>query len=506
MRTLCAIMICLFSVDYAFSQGYNHIWFIGNQVLLDTNTTSPKARILFDGVNADTIGEIRQMPFRGTQANISDENGNLIAATNGCWIMDATGNTMQNGSGLNPGSYANSYCTNTSAIPISNGALFIPFPGDSTKFILFHQVGNFNMPNGESSELFYTVIDRTLNSGNGGVIPGQKNLIAFTDTLSYGIAACKHANGRDWWVLALKDSSNVIYKVLVTPAGIASVTTQTVNMPLPYFGNAGQPCFSPEGTKFAFTSGRLNPFAMDVRVFSFNRCNGILDSIGYIHKQNYAGFGLSFSPNSRYLYYSAFQHIFQLDTDAPDIAATDTLIAIYDGYCYPFSATCTDFWLMYRAANGKIYITSSQYTIDLTYINSPDSAGVACDVKQHALRLPCYTIRQGLNHPNYYLGCDTTCGPCFVVGVNETGKHDFKFSLSPNPSSGAVKIIYLLPQNKSGMFELYDVTGKKVFTYILPPWSTLQHFDFSFLSNGMYHAVLTSDGFTKAEKLVLLRP
>jgi len=80
------------------------------------------------------------------------------------------------------------------------------------------------------------------------------------------------------------------------------------------------------------------------------------------------------------------------------------------------------------------------------------------------------------------------------------------FLIYPNPAKGSIEIIYQLPQNKSGMFELYDVSGKKVFTYTLPPWSTKQDFDLSFLSNGMYHAVITSDGFTKAEKLVLLRP
>jgi len=492
--------------DFCLAQGYNHQWLIGRRTNLDTITTSTKARLLFDIGNMTVIPESRKMAFYETQANISDENGNLIAATNGCWIMDATGDSMQNGSGLSPGSFANSWCTNTSGIPFSNAALIIPFPGDSNKFILFHQVGDYNNPvAGLPTRLYYTIIDKSLNSGLGAVIINQKNLIAFQDTISVGFAACKHANGRDWWVLALKDTSKIIYKVLVTTAGISSVTTQIVNMPTPFFANAGQPCFSPDGTKFAYTSGRINPNYEDVRIFSFDRCTGQLDSIGYILKPGYAGFGLSFSSNSRYLFYSSFGQVFQLDTDAPDIATSDSLIANWDGFAYPFSTNYTNFWLMYRAANGKIYISSQGGTIHFHVINNPDSAGIACDLQQHSLQLPCYGGYGNVNHPNYYLGCDTTCGPCLNTGLAEQAGHDFKFSISPNPNNGTFKIIYMLPQNRSGMFEVYDVTGKKVFSYTLPPWSTLQHFDLGMLSDGVYSCVITSNDYRVIKKVALIK-
>ncbi len=45
------------------SQGMNYNWLIGNQVLFDTNTTAPRARILFDATNATVIGETRKMAF-----------------------------------------------------------------------------------------------------------------------------------------------------------------------------------------------------------------------------------------------------------------------------------------------------------------------------------------------------------------------------------------------------------------------------------------------------------
>lgn len=491
------------------AQGFNHSWLIGSEVNYDTNTTASKARLLFDAITADTIGETRKLPVWETQANISDANGNLLFASNGCWIMDASGDTMQNGNGLNPGLWVDSYCSNTTGLPNIGGNIIIPYPGDSSKFILFHQIGNFSasFPFMNSPEIFYTVVDMSLNGGLGGVIAGLKNLIAFSDTLSWGLAACKHANGRDWWVTAIKDASNTIFKILVTPAGITSVTSQSVNMPPPSYGNAGQPSFSPDGTKFAYKNGLTNPAYHDVRILSFDRCTGMFDSLGYVIRNGEFGFGLSFAPNSKYLYYSSGGHIYQVDTDAPNITASDTLVATYNGYCYPYSFNCTNFWLMYLAANGKIYLTSSQYTIDLSYINSPDSVGPACDVQQHALRLPCYTIRQGLNHPNYYLGCDTTqttC-PCLITGLDYLSPLDFRFKVYPNPvRNGVLNIGYLLSQNKSGLFEISDVTGKVVFRYLLPPWSNEQSFELPNLNNGVYLGVITSNGMKASKKILIM--
>jgi hypothetical protein len=161
---------------------------------------------------------------------------------------------------------------------------------------------------------------------------------------------------------------------------------------------------------------------------------------------------------------------------------------------------------MYLAANGKIYITSGSSVQHIHEMNYPDSAGAACDLQQHAINLGVWSFRAVPNHPNYYLGCDTsqtTC-PCLTTGMNELSNHDFKFSLSPNPTNSNVKIVYLLPQNQKGLFEVFDITGKKVFSYSLPPWSTLQQFNLSFLSSGIYNCMITSGNERVSKKLVVM--
>ncbi len=48
---------------------------------------------------------------------------------------------------------------------MSHGNVVLPFPGDTSKYILFHQTAlNLNY-----SELYYSIIDMTLDGGLSGV-------------------------------------------------------------------------------------------------------------------------------------------------------------------------------------------------------------------------------------------------------------------------------------------------------------------------------------------------
>ena len=185
-------------------------------------------------------------------------------------------------------------------------------------------------------------------------------------------------------------------------------------------------------------------------------------------------------------------------------------VAVYDGFSFPIPQAATTFGAEYLAANGKIYLTSGNGVQHLHEINYPDSAGLSCDVQQHAVSLGVWHFRTVPNHPNYNLGpvvgsvCDT-----LAIGIEEL-KHDFKFSISPNPTSdGNIKLVYLLPQNKNGRetsrFEVYDITGQLVYKMNLPPWSTLQYVHLPELSNGVYTCVIRSGYERTGKKLVILR-
>lgn len=80
-----------------FSQGINNLWLMG----YGGSQVSPP----FGGIDMDFISGTpvityvsRSMEMSRAVSNISDASGNILFYTNGVYIADAMGDTMQNGS------------------------------------------------------------------------------------------------------------------------------------------------------------------------------------------------------------------------------------------------------------------------------------------------------------------------------------------------------------------------------------------------------------------------
>ena len=112
------------------------------------------------------------------------------------------------------------------------------------------------------------------------------------------------------------------------------------------------------------------------------------------------------------------------------------------------------------------------------------------------------------NHINYQLSA-WDGSPCDTLGINTSVQNqavfDFRFSISPNPNDGNFRIMYMLPHNQKGVFEVYDVNGRKVYSQNLPPWSTLQYVSVSDLPEGIYQCVITSDGKRAVKKTLIMK-
>ncbi len=496
-KALIIIGFILIASGKLLSQGfYNHVWLTGNNPFAGF----PNGRIVFDSSGYIHTPEMRPMSFWGTEATICDAQGNFLMSTNGIWIANANNDTMMNGAGLNPGGVTGSW---PYGLPFSNNAMFVPYPDDTGKYLLFHHTYTFDGFSYPPYELFYSIVDMSLDGNLGGVI--LKNQVIFQDTLNGGIGAVKHANGRDWWIILVKHATSTIYKVLFTPNGYF-VTSQHLNGSHYAWYNSSQIPFNSTGERFAFTANDSISHDSYIVTANFDRCTGNIynDTTIQLTYGSYL-WGTAFSASGNNLYACSSSKVFQINTDSLTV---DT-VAYYDGFISPPNLTCcaTSFWNMYLAANGKIYITSGSSVQHIHEMNYPDSAGVACDLQQHAIDLGSYLhLRAVPNHPNYNLGpvvgsvCDT-----LGVGLPEM-QHDFHFGISPNPvADGPVKIIYLLPENKSGIFEVYNMTGQLVHKVNLPPWSTLQYVDLPSLSEGVYTAVVRSGYERSAKKLVVVR-
>ncbi|MBK6639921.1 MAG: T9SS type A sorting domain-containing protein [Bacteroidetes bacterium] len=449
---------------------------------------------------------MRKIPFSDTQGNISDENGDLLMSSNGYFIADATGDTMLNGANINPGMCTEDYGT-PFGLPMPYANIILPIPGDTTKYVLIHQTCDYNNPTFMPKTIYYSIIDMTLNGGLGAVI--SKNNIISNGVYAVGITACKHANGRDWWIIALSEIGTTLYKFLLTKDSLTFQGSQFFALSSNP-GQSGQLVFSPDGEKFAYRNAYNNgtTWFNNLRLFTFDRCAGAfqLDTVFNYNDTLGYGWGIMFSSNSRYLYFSSTQIIFQVDTDTSDIGATFQVISVNDTFLSAPPVFYTNFYLMYLAANGKIYTSSTSSVLHLHEMNYPDSSGLACDMQLHNIYTGHFFIGVP-NHPNYYLGhlvgspCDT------LTSINDPPEHEFRFNVFPNPvMDGHIKIMYLLPQNKSGRLEIFDINGRRIYEMNLPYWSTMQEVSLpKSISSGVYNCVITSGGERGSKKVVVYR-
>jgi hypothetical protein len=399
---------------------------------------------------------------------------------------------MQGGNNLITGGFANSWCAY--GLPLPEGALILPLPDSDSLYYLFHEeVSGWLSGMAYPTELLVTIVDMSLDNGLGGVI--SKSAVVLNDTLIFGeLQAVKHANGRDWWVMVHEYNTSLFYKYLLLPQGLTGPDTQSIGS---NFYAHSQVAFSPDGNWYA----RYSPYD-DLDIFQFDRCTGQFTYHLHIAiNDSQVGGGIAFSPNSSVLYASSQNYLYQFDLTNPNIASTQTTVAVYDGFVSPFP---TYFFLAQLAQDGKIYLNCSNGTDIMHVINNPDVLGLGCNVVQHGIQLPTYNAFTILNAPNYFLGvvsgsiCDS------LTGINETSYFDFSFSVYPNPvKNDFLSVIYLLPQNKGGTFEIFEMNGRKVYSTPLSAWSTLHRVKIN-LEEGIYFAKVSVERNRAVKRFVVM--
>ncbi len=417
-----------------------------------------------------------------TNGQIGDSSGNILFCSNGIYVSNAIDDTMLNGSGLNPGVGTTTHSQYGLLLPQAN--LVIPMPGDNTKYYLFHETSDDYNNTFATFYLYYSIIDMTLDGGLGGVI--QKNTVLLSDTLVEGeLTACKHANGRDWWLLAHKFESDTFYKYLVTPSGIQGPWIDEAGAwRTNYFG---QTAFSSDGTKFVYFEAMNG-----LDIWDFDRCTGSLNNLIHIpFNDSIAAGGAAFSRSGRYLYVSAIYNLYQFDLLSPNIAASLDTIAIYDGFSS--GGLPTVFYQLQLAPDDKIYINSSSSVMDYHVINFPDSAGLSCDIQQHSIHLPGYS-KSLPNHPNYFLGpisgsaCDSLTSDVPTISSSVQS-----FEVFPNP---ARNILYITQRSNEliKFTSIFNSIGQKqVLNYSSIKNGEYLEVNVSSLSQGIYFIELLTD-------------
>lgn len=379
-----ALLICINHTQLLAQHKNDFIWLLGS------SNGSPDTIFggnLIDFAQGDpTIEYIDIQLDMWFPAIISDESGQLSFYTNGCKMLNGTNELIENGTEINPGYVYEAYCNDPNhpvGYPSYQGNLLLPYPGHNGQYFYFHSWVDEILI---TRKLLYSFINMNENGGLGKI--EVKNQVLLEDTLTPAVTATRHANGRDWWIVAARESSSVYYVFLLDPEGLHPPTVQVLDSTwIPgHIVNLSN-VFSPDGTKFVRFGGGV---PADFIMYNFDRCSGQLYNPVTIHLPDTVSASPwgCFSPNSRFLYVqNEGDKLHQFDTWATDISSSVQLVGIYDGFKGPFGLS-TRFNSMTVGPDQRIYMSCRSGVNFLHVIHQPNEPGLNCDFRQHDIELP----------------------------------------------------------------------------------------------------------------------
>ncbi len=410
-------------------QKRDYIWLTGYSSNGNPNSIVGGTLMDFNQQPASFEYQYRELNFDITNASICDEQGNLLVYTNGQEVVNREHEIMENGDSLVVTIFNIPW--EGDGLPLYQGALFLPQPGNEQLINLFHEEREWAAPDDTTSHLstrifnlYLTLIDMEENGGLGKVVEKRNSIVI--DTLGFGkITSVRHANGRDWWILVPEFQSNRFYRFLLSPEGLQEYPIVDIGSTI--VSGLGQSVFSPDGNWYARVISKRIEDGQFLDIFRFDRCAGeFYDPIQVTYNDTANATGVAISPNSRYLYVPSFKYVYQLDLWADDIAASKELIAVWDGFSSPVPLGSTTFFLAQLAPNGKIYINANNTTDYLHVIHNPNAAHPECNLEQHGQQLPTLNKFSIPNNPYWRLG-PLDGSPCDTLGVDNHPKADFRY-------------------------------------------------------------------------------
>ncbi|MCC7245454.1 MAG: PKD domain-containing protein [Saprospiraceae bacterium] len=382
-------------------------WIIGADGVSPINVDG--ALIQFS--DSSMIASHQSIPFDLyiTSASICDTNGAILTYTNGHRVSNHLHEIM-------PGSQV-MYSGETSSLSVHQGVLILPVP-NSRKLVLLHPflatAPNVIFKNYHQN---YSVIDLDANGGLGAMT--LTNQIIIHQTLEAGmLTACRHANGRDWWILVPEWIVPNYFRLLLDPAGLHLDGEQIVGSVIGHTVTASQAVFSPDGQKYVRSKGNFFYRPDTLEIYDFDRCTGLLSNpvmITHAEDSLYFGSFNAISPNSRYLYHTTGKYMYQYDLQAPDIKASRVRVATAQSY---------GFDAMQLAPDGRIYDCSPPWAFNM--IKNPDLPGIACGVCENCVSIPAKNWRSIPNYPNYRLG-PVDGSACDTLGLDNLPQARFRY-------------------------------------------------------------------------------
>lgn len=393
-----------------------------------------------------------------SRATLSDRNtGELLFASNGWRLINGQGGILSHKLWFDdiphPGD-----SSDTTTVNYTAGPLFLNDPADTNRALLFY---------GQRSDLFtqlgYTLAAdiyftyAILDIPNRALI--SKNNIILSDTSSSGdMQACRHANGRDWWIIKPHMYTDFYYIGLLDPTGIEMNLVQLPGVPHLLRSNSVSK-FNIQGDKYIQYTGQPHQL---IHQYDFDRCEGLLSNL-VVHDisdsvaNNDILSAISISPDGSKFY-------FKRNTSAPII-----------GGFYQYDLTNAEMHLItgrgqtpQMMPNGKkilfgdTYVDSNNVTqFRISEISNPNAPFNELEIIQFKYNTPNWMLSIAPSNFAYFrLGAEegSICDSLSVGIPTNINYPYFSLKIYPNPVESYLTIEHNIPNECQ--IKITDMLGR----------------------------------------------
>ena len=381
--------LLVLSGTVSYAQGEMNVWTFGDHTGLNFNPASPApyANNLNPG-------------YEGT-ASISNASGQLLFYTNGFWVWNRDHQLMPELTGGISG-YTNPIVPTVGYPPlmpfiggyVTQPAAICGVPAHSGLYYIF----SLNT----DGQLYYSMIDMSLNAGKGGIVSGKKG-IYLASGLAEKMTVVKGCN--NIWLMVRSLTSNQYKAFEVNDTGIVAspVVSNVGLMPVSWYRCGVIKC-SPDGRRMAAACNEATNNKGGLELYDFDAKTGVLSNPLVLDSSSTLGYyyGACFSPDNTKLYgsTSSFNYggnfyygkvrQFDLSLSTPTaIIASNTLVFT------DWTTATNNIGDLQRGVNGRIYFGSGKpapfatsYIPSMHCISLPNLAGLACGVTPNAVSLP----------------------------------------------------------------------------------------------------------------------
>lgn len=374
-KTAFIVILSLICLNVCAQSKRANVWNMPEGIQIDFNCNPPCPSL------NNTVQEC------GSSSSICDINGHLQFYTDNETIWSSNHEIMFNGTGL----YSCSFSIQGSVIvPVtSNPYQYYLITCDNVRFPL-----NVNTPdyicsdiNPVKNVLCLHLIDMRFNNGQGAVL--WKNKIIYNGHVEQMLAAVKHANTKDTWLLTYDTDINRFVSLLLTDCGIEK-TIISEDLGFRIISGLSPIRFSPKGDMFHVKADLPQPGNM---VAHFNTTTGEASNSFFFRGYSLKG---CFSADSRYLYSDASN---SYEIPRYDLSLIDTAtiyenkqtvkVGLYEGFNNGLQ----------NGPNGKLYFTFDQRFVTWYIVDEPSA--LSFTTKSLYIPIKNQNLTHSTNPPNF---------------------------------------------------------------------------------------------------------